>query len=151
MERLFEYAANHPLLSGGLVAVGIVVIANEIRHKLRAGASVSPQEAVSLINDGAVVLDVRAPAQFEKGHVLDARNVPAGDLETKTAAIERFKESAVVVYCDNGMSSQKAADTLRGLGFTRVFNLRGGLAAWKQENLPVMKGSKSKGRRKDAE
>ena len=67
MDRLFEYAANHPLLSGGLVAVGIVVIANEIRHRLRAGASVSPQEAVGLINDGAAVLDVRAPAQFEKG------------------------------------------------------------------------------------
>ena len=151
MERLFEYAANHPLLAGGLVAAWILVIANEMRHKLRAGSSVSPQEAVGLINEGAVVLDIRAAAQFDKGHVLDARNIPLGDLETKTAAIERFKESGVVVYCDNGMSSQKAAETLKGLGFSRVFNLRGGLAAWKQDNLPVMKGSKSKSRRKDAE
>jgi rhodanese-related sulfurtransferase len=151
MERLFEYAANHPLLAGGLVAVGIVVIANEIRHKLRAGASVSPQEAVGLINEGAVVLDIRAAAQFEKGHVLDARNIPLADMDTRAASLERFKESPVVVYCDTGMSSQKAAEKLRGLGFTRVFNLRGGLGAWRQENLPVMKGAKSKSRRKDGE
>lgn len=148
MERLFEYAANHPLLAGGLVAVTAVVVGYEIRQRLKAGSDVGPLEAVRLINDGAAVLDTRAQAQYEKGHIVDARNTPLSDLEARAASLEKFKDGPVVVYCENGVSAAKAVDTLRSRGFARAVNLRGGLAAWRQENLPVVKG---KARRKDAE
>lgn len=151
MERLFEYVANHPLLAGGLVAVAVLVVAYELRQRLRAGSDVGPLEAVRLINDGAVVLDIRAAAQFEKGHVLDARNAPLADLDAQSGSLEKYKETPIIVYCETGMSSSKAVAQLRSRGFSQVFGLRGGLNAWRQENLPVMKGGKGKGRRKDGE
>ena len=105
---------------------------------------------MSLINEGAVVLDVRAAAQFDKGHILDARSVPSADLDAKAPSLEKYKDTPVIVYCDNGMASGKTADALRSKGFSRVANLRGGLAAWRQENLPVVKGG-HKSRRRDSE
>ena len=149
MERLFEYAANHPLLAGGLVAVWVLVLWYETRQRLRAGTVIGPLEVVGLINGGAVVLDVRAAAQFDKGHILDARNAPASELDAAAPSLEKFKDTPVIVYCDNGMSSAKIAQTLRAKGFAKAMNLRGGLAAWRQENLPVMKGGRGKGRRKN--
>jgi rhodanese-related sulfurtransferase len=150
MERLLEYVANHPLLAWGLIALVGLVAGYEIRQRVKASADVGPLQAVSLINDGAVVLDVRAAAQFDKGHILDARSVPSADLDAQAASLEKYKDASVIVYCDNGMASGKTADALRGKGFSSVVNLRGGLAAWRQENLPVVKGGR-KGRRKDSE
>jgi rhodanese-related sulfurtransferase len=48
------------------------------------------------------------------------------------------------VYCDNGFASGAAVKALRGLGFTKVVSLRGGLSSWLQENLPVVKGAPKK-------
>lgn len=151
MERLLEYAANHPLLSGALVAVTVLVVAYEIRQRMKAGTDVGPLEAVRMINDGAVVLDTRSAAQFEKGHIVDAHNVPMSDLEARAGSLEKHKDAQLVVYCDSGMSSSKAVDFLRRQGFGKVVGLRGGLAGWRQENLPVVRGGRGKGRRKDGE
>ncbi|MEJ2513909.1 MAG: rhodanese-like domain-containing protein [Gammaproteobacteria bacterium] len=145
MDRLVEYAANHPFLAGGLVAVTVLVIGYEIRQRLRGGRDMGPLEAVGLINNDAAVVDVRAPAQFDKGHVLNARNIPLSDFESAGGTLENLKGRPVVVYCDNGMASGRAVQMLRARGIEDVVNLRGGLNAWKAENLPVVRG---KGRKK---
>ena len=147
MDRLFEYAANHPLLAGGLVAMTLLVIGYEIRQRLRGGRDVGPLEAVGLINDGAAVLDVRAAAQFEKGHVLNARNLPLSDFEQSGSTLEKLKGGPVLVYCDNGMASARAAQLLRAQGVSEAVSLRGGLTAWRAENLPVAQGGRSRGKK----
>lgn len=151
MDRVIEYAANHPLLAWGLIGMMGLVIGYEIHKRLRKSAEVGPLEAVRMINDGAAVIDLRAAAQFEKGHILDAHSVPQADLEARAGSLEKYKDAPVLVYCDNGMSSAKAVDQLRRQGFAQVVGLRGGLTAWRQENLPVVKGGRGKGRRKDGE
>jgi rhodanese-related sulfurtransferase len=148
MESIFEYAASHPFLFGGMLLMFGIVFAYEMRMARRKGVDVTPAEAVALINGGAQPVDIRAAAQFEKGHLLDARNVPLSDLEQHLPSLEKLKDRGILIYCDNGASSIKAIEKLRERGVTNAKSLRGGLTAWRGENLPVFAGRKS--RKKEA-
>ncbi len=102
------------------------------------GASVNTLEATQLINrEDALVLDVRNADEFNKGHILNARNMPLSQLDTRIAEIEKLKEKPVIVACESGNRSGAAAAALRKRGFVRVLNLSGGIAAWQQAGLPV--------------
>ena len=108
----------------------------------RAGgsASVSTLQATLLMNQqNALVLDVREAAEYEKAHVLGARNIPLGELEARSAELEKHKAKPVIVVCDTGNRSGRAAAALRKEGFEQVFTLGGGIGAWQQAGLPVEK------------
>lgn len=100
-----------------------------------------PLDAVRLMNQGALVLDVRSKAEFEAGHILDAKHVPQEELAQSAETLKKYREKAVVACCESGMRSGAAARVLRAQGFTKVVNLQGGLQAWRAENLPLVKGS----------
>jgi rhodanese-related sulfurtransferase len=139
MQRLFEYLTHHPYLSGGAVAIAILVIVNELRERVQAFAAVSAMQAVQMMNQGALVLDVRGREVFEAGHIGEARNVPTADLDAQAESLKRWRDKNVIIYCDSGISAAGAARTLSKLGFAKVFNLAGGLDAWRKENLPIVK------------
>jgi len=146
MDRLLEYVASHPLLAGGTVLLALAVAAYEFSRARSGGQAVGPTEAVRLMNQGAVLVDVRSQAEFDSGHILDARHVPQDEVAKAADTLKRFKEKVVVVCCESGMRSGAAARVLQAQGFTKVVNLRGGLQAWRTENLPLVKesGGKSK-------
>ena len=146
MAQLMEFAGNHPFLVSALMALTVLVIFNEIR--LRAGgASVSPADAVKLINDGAIVIDVRPEAQYKKGHIVNARNMALTELGQKPDAVDKLREKTVLVCCDTGVSSGKAARLLREKGIERVANISGGLAAWQRDSLPLAQGGTKGGKK----
>jgi rhodanese-related sulfurtransferase len=126
-----------------LVAIAFVSGAMLIWPALRrgaGGAAVSIQEATLLINrQDALVLDVREPAEFEKGRVIGARNVPLSQLEGRAGELEKYKAKPVIVICASGNRSRSALGSLRRLGFQQVFELAGGVAAWQQAGLPLEK------------
>lgn len=102
------------------------------------GASLDTLRATRLINDsGAVVLDVRTPAEFAAGHLPNARNIPLGELDKRAGELPANKP--VLVCCTSGVTSSRAAGVLRKAGRTDVFNLSGGLEGWRQAGLPVVK------------
>ena len=104
------------------------------------GPSVSTLEATRLINQkDAVVIDVRAPGEYAQGHILNARNIPLGELDARLNEIERYKEKPLILSCGRGDQSASAASALRKHGFTQVVNLSGGIAAWQQAGLPTEK------------
>jgi rhodanese-related sulfurtransferase len=104
------------------------------------GASVDTLEATQLINrQDAVVVDVRETAEYGKNHILNARNIPLSQFESRCGEIEKFKEKPVIVACESGNRSGAAAAILRKRGFAKVFNLSGGTSAWQQAGLPVEK------------
>ena len=140
MDRLLDYSTNHPLLAGALVAMSVVVLAYELRHRGAAATSVPPNEAIRLVNGGAVLVDLRSANQFKDGHIEGARNVPGDRLLSDPRAFEKYAGKTLVLYCDNGATTGAAIRTLARAGTKNVFGLRGGLGAWKQENLPVVKG-----------
>jgi rhodanese-related sulfurtransferase len=142
MQRLIEYAQHHPFLLSAAVALAVVVIAYEIREQARATTALSGPQAVRLMNDGALVIDVRGKDQYESGHIGDARHVPAAELAQQADALKKWREKPVIAYCDTGVSAAAATKTLAQLGFTQVFNLAGGLEQWRRDNLPLVKGNR---------
>ncbi len=141
MDQLLDYFTNHSLLAGGAAVMAILVIAFEARRWSERGTAVSPTEAVRMMNEGAVLVDVRGANQFKDGHIEGARNLPGDQIAAGSAALAKLADKTMILCCDSGTAGGAAARTLaRGGHGGKVFTLRGGLAAWRQENLPVVKG-----------
>jgi rhodanese-related sulfurtransferase len=97
-------------------------------------------EAVQLINRrDALVLDVRDKAEYAAGHIPNAKHVPIAELAARAHELEKFKSRPVVVNCQAGMQSAKVCSTLKKMGFSEVFALRGGLNGWVQASMPVVR------------
>jgi rhodanese-related sulfurtransferase len=108
----------------------------QLRHE--AGASLNTLGATRMINDTqAIVLDVRATGEFDAGHLPNARNIPLAELDQRAGELPAGRP--VIVCCNTGMTSAKGAAALRKAGREEVFNLDGGLNAWRQAGLPVVK------------
>lgn len=104
------------------------------------GPSVNTLEATLLINQkDAIVVDVREPGEYAQGHILNSRNIPLGELETRLKELAKFKSRPVIVSCATGNRSGSGAAILRKHGFENVVNLSGGVAAWQQAGLPTEK------------
>jgi rhodanese-related sulfurtransferase len=141
MQRLFEFIGHHPYLATGAVLAAVFVAFYEVRERLQAFAALSAMQAVRLMNQGALVIDLRAKESYDAGHIADARNVPAAELASQAEGLKKWRDKTVITYCDSGTSGASGARTLMKLGFTKVFNLHGGLNAWIKDNLPLSKSS----------
>ena len=126
-----------------LVAVAVVSGAMLVWPAIRrgaGGASLSTLQATQLMNhQNALVLDVRDTPEYQKGHMIDARNIPFAELAARVGELEKHKAKPLVVVCDNDTRSRKAVAELRKLGFGQVFMLGGGISAWRQAGLPLEK------------
>jgi rhodanese-related sulfurtransferase len=143
MSQYLEFMVNHPVLSGAAVALVATIVTFEIRRATRGFADIEPADTTLLINrEDAVLIDVRDAAAFAKRHILNARSVPAAELPDQLERLAKHADKPVVVYCDTGISSARAAAALVRAGFKRVHNLKGGLGAWEAAGLPVTKGRK---------
>lgn len=101
------------------------------------GPALDTLAATRLINDShAVVLDVREPAEFAAGHLPNARNIPMAELDKRVNDLPQGKP--VLVCCASGARSSRALSLLRQ-GGREAFNLAGGVAAWRQAGLPVVR------------
>lgn len=94
----------------------------------RFSGKVAPAIARKLVEDGAVLLDVRSAAEFAGGHIPGARNVPVHELRDRVGELGE-RAVPIVVYCASGMRSASAASALRKAGFARVEDL-GGMMRW---------------------
>ena len=148
MDRLLEFAGNNTLLVFALVASFLLVIFTELRRKASGMLAVAPTEAVKLINNDAVVLDLRSAESFSRGHIAGARNVPMDELDGHMEKLAKFRNKPVVAVCDAGITSSKAVNSLRKSGFESVYNLKGGMNAWDQVGLPVVSGKKTRSKSK---
>jgi rhodanese-related sulfurtransferase len=139
MQRLFEFIGHHPYLAGGAVLAAVILAGYEVMARLQAFAALSAMQAVRLMNQGALVLDLRTKQSFDAGHIGDARNVPTAELESQADSLKKWRDKNVITYDDSGTGGAGAARTLTKLGFTKVFNLEGGLNSWVKDNLPLTK------------
>ncbi len=104
------------------------------------GPAVTPMEATLLINrEDALVVDVREQNEYSAGHIPNARFMPLGQVKDRLSELDKFRDRAVIVACRSGNRSASACSTLRKHGFSKVFNLTGGIDAWEQASLPVTK------------
>jgi len=137
MDQLVEFTSNNALLVSALIATAFAVLFNELRLKSQGLSSISAADAINMINRGAVVVDVRGESSFNSGHIVESRRITTDEL-LAGAADKMKKKKAVLLICDVGNQSSRAAAALRKSGIENVFSLKGGIAAWRQENLPVV-------------
>ena len=138
MEQVIEFVGNHPLLAGGFVAVVGMLIYTEVMRKLQGLKELSPAQAVPWINDpDAVVVDISPVAEFNKGHIVDARNIQASRLADPDAEIQKLKDKKLLLVCKSGQSAVPAAVSLLKMGARDVAVLKGGMTQWRSDQFPV--------------
>ncbi len=141
MQEYIEFASQHPALTLAWFAIAGYLIYSTVNNVLSKVKPVDNQQATTLINkEDAVIVDVRSSEEFRKGHIINAINLPSEDIEAnKVALIEKYKNTPIIVMCETGMRSSSAAKRLTKMDFTTVYNLSGGIAGWKEANLPTVK------------
>ena len=144
MQQVFEFAANHSLLAGGLVLSFFVLVFSELQRKARGIVSVEPQEAVKLINSDALVIDLRSKEAYARGHIVNAKSMPLDELAAHEEKLKDMASNAIVAVCDSGMTTTKVVNRLRKSGIENIYSMRGGMNAWIEASLPVVGGKKSK-------
>ena len=107
---------------------------------------VSVEEAAKRRDSGALILDVREPAEWAAGHIPGALHVPRGMVEAKADLDYAGREprladrsQEIVIHCASGARSALAADALQQMGFTKVSSMAGGFVGWSEKGLPVEK------------
>ena len=98
---------------------------------------VDPAQAAQMIRDGALLLDVRTPGEFNQAHLAEAVNIPIQALQAgPVEGLPADKQAPIVTICATGRRSMAALELLRSRGYTHVSSSRGGMKAWKAELQP---------------
>jgi rhodanese-related sulfurtransferase len=135
----FLQKGYNPLLALTALVAGGMLLWPLVR-RTTGGPWVNTTRAIELINrQDALVVDVRDAGEYGAGHILGAKHLPIARIDEGAADLAKKKERPLIVYCDGGERSAKAAAALKRQGFTQVANLSGGLDAWRQAGLPVEK------------
>lgn len=85
----------------------------------------------------AQLVDVRTPEEYAEGHLVGATNINWNGDDFAVQAGKLDREKPVFVYCRSGGRSSAAAESLRGMGFTRVYDMLGGITKWQKAGLPL--------------
>jgi rhodanese-related sulfurtransferase len=136
MEQFFEFATNHLYLFAALILVTILLVQNLLSGMDK--SAIDPLTATELINrEDAVVVDVRPMNDFSSGHIIHAINIPMNGFKNQLNRLEKYKQKPIIMACRSGAQSATATKLLRKAGFEKVYNLRGGILAWQNANLPI--------------
>jgi rhodanese-related sulfurtransferase len=131
----FLLSQNNIFIVAVAVVSGIMLAIPALR-KSGGGSAIGTTQAIQMINQRqAVLVDVRPAEQYQAGHIAQARNVPATEIEKKSAGLPKNKP--LVVVCEQGRDASRAVSKLKAQGFTEVVALDGGMRAWSQAGLPV--------------
>ena len=113
--------------------------------QLPAYGLVTPREAANIIvsmknNPNFVLLDIRTPSEIEAGHISGARNLNfySSTFEQDLKKLDRNK--IYLIYCRSGNRSGQARAMMAGLGFSKVYDLAGGINAWNSLSYPICLG-----------
>jgi rhodanese-related sulfurtransferase len=98
--------------------------------------AISAVEANRLLSgQKAVIVDVREESEWNEQHIPGAIHIPLGQLNERLAELKEYKDSPVIAQCRSGKRSAKAADVLTSAGFSKVYNMEGGILAWDKAGL----------------
>jgi rhodanese-related sulfurtransferase len=105
---------------------------------VQSGDDITPQQSAALVaKHKAVIVDVRDLDEWQQQHIDGAIHMPLDQLDSRMKELQRFKNTAIITQCQGGVRSAKAQDILRKAGFGQVYNMEGGMNAWKKDGLPT--------------
>lgn len=139
MNDIISFAQQHLTLLISWVFLLLAILITEMLNKRHKAPQMSSQKLVEQMNNQAIkIIDIRNAQNFHKSHILNSRNIPW--LSQDTSAFKSLENEAFVLVCQQGQTASQLADKLKKEGFTNVQVLSGGLSAWQQNNLPLVKG-----------
>ncbi|WP_135078096.1 rhodanese-like domain-containing protein [Terasakiella sp. SH-1] len=130
---------DSPLVTA-IIVIAIAFISFRMLPRLLAGVPFVDAEAVFARmkdDENAVLIDVRTPEEYKAEHALDSVNVQPYELGENIEEKRQFLDHKIYVICLSSQRAAMAAKQLKGLGFTNVSVVKGGLNAWKKYKLPT--------------
>ncbi len=97
--------------------------------------TISVQETYYMINNNTlypdlIVLDVREQWEYNNNHICNSTLIPLAELESRLNELEPYNNTEIIVYCRTGGRSASASQILVNNGFTKVYNMNGGITEW---------------------
>ena len=140
-EELLAFAGRNLVYVIAIVVLTVAIIANELSRIFRGYKALRPAEVTRLINqENALVVDLRASTDYQKGHIAGAKNVQMAQFDPESKQLASAKALPIVLVCQTGVTVDGAAKRLKKAGFERIHVLEGGITAWQQAELPLVKG-----------
>lgn len=137
MALFLEFFAQQWVLFAALLAVVVMLVMHETR---KSGPSLTPQQAINLVNaEDGVFVDLRDVAEYKAGHIVDAVHIPATKLGARMDELNKFKQRPVILVCKMGQSAGAAGKQLKTAGFEKVYKMGGGMMEWGNLQLPTVK------------
>lgn len=137
---MLEFLIDNAVLVLAALTSGALLLWPTLRGAQVGGQAVSVSEAVRLMNrEKAVLVDTRDAAAYAAGHATGARHIPLDDF-SKTpfpSGLPSNKTQPVLLMCERGVRASKAAGLLRKGGYERALTIDGGMAAWREAQMPV--------------
>lgn len=138
MQDITTFLQQHIFLTSGIIIVIFLLFIVEVWRMRKKIGGLTPTAAIQLINhQHAVVIDIRDPEIFKKGHIVNALNIQANDLMSGKK-LDKWKNKPLIIVCPAGISANKPAQYLNEKGL-EAYVLQGGMKAWYDSNLPIIK------------
>ena len=141
MAQLTEFVTNNLILFAALLGVLVMLIKAELDYQSSKGLLISASMAIRVLNNNndALIIDIRSVAEYKNGHIKGAKNIPLNEFASGIDSFSKFKDKPVLIYCNSGNTATRAIKLLKKAGFEKINNLEGGIAAWKEANMPLSK------------
>ena len=131
---MMDFINENIILVSLTIFVFLLAIFNELKIKEGNICGLSPTQAVKLINQNAVIFDLRNENDFEKKHLLDSQNIAPENVQKKVGSLNK----PLLLVCDTGGTSKKSSLALRKNDFEQVFYIKGGIIEWERASLPTI-------------
>jgi len=103
--------------------------------------SMTAKQAADLFAaDKAIIIDVRENDEWLEQHIKGAMLIPLSQIKKHVGTLGKYKDSTIIMQCHSGKRSYHAATTLIRAGFSKVYNLEGGILAWNEQKLGTVLG-----------
>ena len=143
LEQLLQFVQNHWILSSILLIILAFIIFEEWYSKTGGISAISIQDCVLLVNrNEGVIIDIRDIGAFLSSHIANSINIPkdAKDtLDSKINTLKLAKEKAIILVDNHNVETSSISKKLKSQGYDKIYALRGGIAAWKDAQLPLDK------------
>src|SRR4051812_24117060 len=139
---LLSFVQTNWMLLLVFIASGAMLVWPVVQRQTSSVKELGTHELTRLMNDrNPVVLDVREPKEVEGAKLPNAVHIPLSELASRATELASMTARPVVAYCGRGNRNAAAGRMLGKAGFTEIYALRGGLAAWRAAGLPLAKVS----------
>lgn len=125
------------VIAGVLIIGSILFVGNTPQSEAHIGRVAAQEFSQAVLQGSGTILDVRTPAEFAQGHIAGATVIDWNDPSFSSQVATLDKSKQYLVYCHSGNRSAKAVAAMRGMGFTNLTELSGGITAWENARLPL--------------